>query len=82
MVKNVHYGHASESQNAVGRIPGGSSSGSAACGSPAVSLIFAIGNRLWRFGAFTGPATLGYLVFDRPHGRIPLDGIVPTRIKL
>ena len=72
--ENVHYG-TPVNPNAVGRIPGGSSSGSAAA--VAGGLVdFAIGTDCG--GSVRLPASYGGIFGFRPtHGRIPLDGIVP-----
>ena len=72
--ENVHYG-TPVNPNAVGRIPGGSSSGSAAA--VAGGLVdFAIGTDCG--GSVRLPASYAGICGFRPtHGRIPLDGIVP-----
>ena len=72
--ENVHYG-TPVNPNAVGRIPGGSSSGSAAA--VAGGLVdFAIGTDCG--GSVRLPASYAGIFGFRPtHGRIPLDGIVP-----
>ena len=72
--ENVHYG-TPVNPNAVGRIPGGSSSGSAAA--VAGSLVdFAMGADCG--GSVRLPASYAGIFGFRPtHGRIPLDGIIP-----
>ncbi len=72
--ENVHYG-TPVNPNAAGRIPGGSSSGSAAA--VAGGLVdFAIGTDCG--GSVRLPASYcGIFGFRPTHGRIPLDGIVP-----
>ena len=72
--ENVHYG-TPVNPNAAGRIPGGSSSGSAAA--VAGSLVdFAIGTDCG--GSVRLPASYcGIFGFRPTHGRIPLDGIAP-----
>lgn len=72
--ENVHYG-TPVNTNAVGRIPGGSSSGSAAA--VAGGLVdFAIGTDCG--GSVRLPASYAGIFGFRPtHGRIPLDGIAP-----
>lgn len=72
--ENVHYG-TPVNPNAEGRIPGGSSCGSAAA--VAGGLVdFAIGTDCG--GSVRLPASYcGIFGFRPTHGRIPLDGIVP-----
>jgi amidase len=72
--ENAHYG-TPVNVNAPGRIPGGSSSGSAAA--VAAGLVdFAIGSDTG--GSMRGPASYCGILGIRPtHGRIPMDGVCP-----
>jgi amidase len=72
--ENAHYG-TPVNVNAPGRIPGGSSSGSAAA--VAAGLVdFAIGSDTG--GSMRGPASYCGVLGIRPtHGRIPMDGVCP-----
>jgi amidase len=72
--QNFHYGTPVNS-NAPGRIPGGSSSGSAAAVAGG-AVDFALGSDTG--GSVRVPASLcGILGIRTSHGRIPLDGIMP-----
>ena len=72
--ENAHYG-TPVNVNAPGRIPGGSSSGSAAAVAATV-VDFAIGSDTG--GSVRLPASFCGILGMRPsHGRIPLDGVCP-----
>lgn len=77
--RNVHYG-TPVNVNAPGRVPGGSSSGSAAA--VAAGLVdIALGSDTG--GSVRGPASLcGILGLRTTHGRIPLDGVMPLAASL
>ena len=72
--ENAHYG-TPVNVNAPGRIPGGSSSGSAAAVAAAL-VDFALGSDTG--GSVRAPASFCGIYGMRPtHGRIPLDGVCP-----
>ncbi len=72
--ENAHYG-TPLNVNAPGRIPGGSSSGSAAAVAAAL-VDFALGSDTG--GSVRAPASFCGIYGMRPtHGRIPLDGVCP-----